>query len=253
MSDFLTRLVQRQTGGMPTVRPRTRSMFAPAMDRESPTLRDLPGMEHISSAEEARRPVTAQGQGPDVIRPLPRVRDAQDSVDPTRNRAGAPRSETRGGLSESLPGPQDIEPATVLNRPAHGAEAATVPSQTAGLVPEHTPHHSSMPGRRDGQVPVQTRLHQEVPIDLPPRLVESPGEGRRSTASPLPSLLSGMTSGDDRERAASDSIEPPIQVTIGRIEVTAVSSPAASKRKAGPRQPSMSLEDYLARRHGGRL
>lgn len=252
MSDFLTRLVQRQTGGMPTVRPRTRSMFAPAMDRESPTLRDLPGVEHIPAAEVARLPETAQGQGADVIGPLPRVRDARDAVDPTRNGAGNPRSEPRSGLSESLPGPQNIEPATVLNRPAHGAEAATVSSQTVGLVPENTPYHSSMTGRRDGQMPVQTRLHQEAPIDLPPRLVESPGEGRRSTASPLPSLLSGVMSVDDREPAALDSTEPPIQVTIGRIEVTAVSSPAAPKRKAGPRQPSMSLEEYLARRHGGR-
>ncbi len=252
MSDFLTRLVQRQTGGMPTVRPRIRSMFAPAMDRESPTLRDLSGMEDLPAAGVARLPETAQGQQADVIRPLPRVRGSQDVVEPTRNRAGNPRSELGGGLSESLPGPQNVEPATVLNRPAHGAEAATVPSQTAGLVPENTPHYSSMPGRRDGQMPVQTHLHQEAPIDLPPRLVESPGEGRRPTASPLPSLLSGVMSVDDRERAALDSPEPPIQVTIGRIEVTAVSSPAAPKRKAGPRQPSMSLEEYLARRHGGR-
>ena len=252
MSDFLTRLVQRQTGGMPTVRPRTRSMFAPAMDRESPTLRDLSGMEHIPAAEEARRPISAQGQGADVIRPLPRVRDSQDAVEPTRSRAGPPRSEPRGGLREPLPGPQNIEPATVLNRPAHGAEITTVPNQTAGLVPKNTPQHSSMPGRRDGKAPVQTRLHQEAPIDLPPRLVESTRQEGRSTASPLPSLLSGMLSGNERERTVSDSIQTPIQVTIGRIEVTAASSPTAPKRKAGPRQPSMSLEDYLARRHGGR-
>lgn len=252
MSDFLTRLVQRQTGGMPMVRPRTRSKFAPAMDPESPTLRDLPGVEHISSAEEARRPVTAQGQGADVIRPLPRVRDSQDVVDPTRDGAGNSRSEPQGGLRESLPGPQNIEPATVLNRPAHGAEAATLSNPMAELVSEHTPHHSSMTGRRNGQMPVQPRLHQEAPIDLPPRLVESPGEGRRSTASPLPSLLSGVMSGNSGERAEPAPTESPIQVTIGRIEVTAVSSPAAPKRKAGPRQPSMSLEEYLTRRHGGR-
>ncbi|ULA68040.1 MAG: hypothetical protein LZF62_310114 [Nitrospira sp.] len=252
MSDFLTRLVHRQTGGMPTVRPRTRSMFAPAMDRESPTLRDLSGMEHIPAAEVARRPVTAQGQGADVIRPLPRVRDPQDVVDPTRDGAGNSRSEPQGGLRESLPGPQNIEPATVLNRPAHGAEAATLSNPMAELVSEHTPHHSSMTGRRNGQMPVQPRLHQEAPIDLPPRLVESPGEGRRSTASPLPSLLSGVMSGNSGERAEPAPTESSIQVTIGRIEVTAVSSPAAPKRKAGPRQPSMSLEEYLTRRHGGR-
>ena len=84
MSDFLTRLVQRQTGATSMVRPRTRSMFATPMDRETPTLRDLSGMEHIPATEEARMPETAQGQGADVVRPLPRVRNSHDAVEPTR-------------------------------------------------------------------------------------------------------------------------------------------------------------------------
>jgi hypothetical protein len=48
-----------------------------------------------------------------------------------------------------------------------------------------------------------------------------------------------------------DAVEPPpVQVTIGRIEVTALTQAAPAKRPAAPRKPAMSLDDYLARRQG---
>jgi hypothetical protein len=45
--------------------------------------------------------------------------------------------------------------------------------------------------------------------------------------------------------------EPTIQVTIGRIEVRAVSSQAASSKQQGTASPVMSLNDYLHSRRGG--
>ena len=42
------------------------------------------------------------------------------------------------------------------------------------------------------------------------------------------------------------------KVTIGRIEVTAVSAAPDRKQKAVSRRPAMSLEEYLARRQGER-
>ena len=50
-----------------------------------------------------------------------------------------------------------------------------------------------------------------------------------------------------RERTM-DASEPPVQVTIGRIEVTAMTAPAPPQRASLPRKPTMSLDDYLARR-----
>lgn len=45
--------------------------------------------------------------------------------------------------------------------------------------------------------------------------------------------------------------EPPtIQVTIGRVEIRAMASPAPS-RKTSARSPAMSLEEYLKQRNGG--
>ena len=42
------------------------------------------------------------------------------------------------------------------------------------------------------------------------------------------------------------------KVTIGRIEVTAVSTAPDTKQRPGSRRPAMSLEEYLTRRQGGR-
>ncbi|HEY5810729.1 MAG TPA: hypothetical protein VIT67_22355 [Povalibacter sp.] len=44
--------------------------------------------------------------------------------------------------------------------------------------------------------------------------------------------------------------EPPVHVTIGRIEVTAVTAAPAPKRGPASRNASMPLQDYLARRRG---
>ena len=43
---------------------------------------------------------------------------------------------------------------------------------------------------------------------------------------------------------------PPVRVTIGRIEVTALTEAAPSKRVAAERKPKIPLDEYLARRHG---
>ena len=42
--------------------------------------------------------------------------------------------------------------------------------------------------------------------------------------------------------------EPEVHVSIGRIEVTAVTAAPAQRRAAIPRKPAISLDDYLARR-----
>jgi len=62
------------------------------------------------------------------------------------------------------------------------------------------------------------------------------------------SLLVSSVSPASAQRSMSEVGEPPVQVTIGRIEVTALTQVAPPKRAAAPRKPAMSLDDYLARR-----
>lgn len=49
----------------------------------------------------------------------------------------------------------------------------------------------------------------------------------------------------------SSKSPPIIRVTIGRVEVRAVQSPAPGPKQAKPRPPKLSLEDYLRKRSGG--
>ncbi len=58
----------------------------------------------------------------------------------------------------------------------------------------------------------------------------------------------------NNQRETSAVLPPTVQVTIGRIEVRSSSTPTAPKvnNKSTPRQPSVSLQDYLKQRQGGK-
>ena len=62
----------------------------------------------------------------------------------------------------------------------------------------------------------------------------------------------GSSSYSTRENAFSRT-EPTIRVTIGRIEVRAVSPPEPPPRRTKQPAPKMSLDDYLRSRNGGTL
>jgi hypothetical protein len=62
----------------------------------------------------------------------------------------------------------------------------------------------------------------------------------------------GSSSYSTRENAFS-RVEPTIRVTIGRIEVRAVSPPEPPPRRTKQPTPKMSLDDYLRSRNGGTL
>jgi hypothetical protein len=93
--------------------------------------------------------------------------------------------------------------------------------------------HPLLEPREQPHPQVQRRLGIETaPPALPTSIARSLGELRTKLASPLPAA-------------------PEIHVTIGRIEVRAVSSPASIQRERPPRKPELSLDDYLRLRNQG--
>jgi hypothetical protein len=86
-------------------------------------------------------------------------------------------------------------------------------------------------------------------VEVVPRLIGQDISPARRTDAP-PSLVAALVSAERPDGIGDRTAEAPVQVTIGRIEVTAVTGPPAPKRKAGTRQPSMSLHEYLTRRQG---
>jgi hypothetical protein len=81
MSDFLTRLVQRQAGTLATIQPRTRSMFAPAMDRPEPPTPDLPVIDGVASSGEQRQPAEAPRHSIAPMPPLAAFLHAQRRIE----------------------------------------------------------------------------------------------------------------------------------------------------------------------------
>ncbi len=250
MSDFVTRLVERQAGTVAMVQPRTPSMFAPTGSRTEPA--DFPVVDSLLPQADANHAPPAS------IRQGDHEGELLTRTDQQERRAAAPGSRP---TAHAAPGSRQAESSTaplvknasavVVPQPTHETLA---PSQvSSGTI--RTPAPSRQMGTtqpniagRLGSAP----LPPTARIEPPPRLVETRQVMPRSSAAAPPSLASGSGMGRRTQQINVAPTEPPVEVTIGRIEVTAVSTTPDTKRKPATRRPAMSLEDYLTRRQGGR-
>ncbi|MCS6287655.1 MAG: hypothetical protein H8K10_01595 [Nitrospira sp.] len=249
MSDFLTRLIQRQTGNLPTVQPRPRSMFAPASGPHGFSIVDEPVMTEPAPVEVLR-------WAPEALSRVAPITPSTSAVDPPLP------AETPVGRSEAAPPvlPAHVaEPSPTATRPegrAARSEATSSEQQPplrirSLLVAPAGPEPNRRSAENRPERPGWTEVVAGPLMTPPPPLVRSP-HGQPSPALLAPPSLRSAEQPGQRLLVGRMKEEPLVQVTIGRIEVTAPSTPAFPKRKTGSRPPSMSLEDYLARRHGGR-
>ena len=128
-----------------------------------------------------------------------------------------------------------------------------------GLCPGHarrTTRHrdglSLQAGNRDpDSLPLRqaSRAQRESADRIAVRPLVGPpsNDGRGSAAAPRICVKRARAKQPTLELGQSGA-EPPVHVTIGRIEVTAVTAAPAPRRAAMARKPTMSLDDYLARR-----
>ena len=249
MSDFLTRLVQRQEGTVPTVQPRTPSMFASLVGRVGDA--DFPAMDSLPAADLTTRRSQASLEsgnhhGEGQTRP--------DQQEGSRLLTGS-KATTRPAMglhrSESSPVPLVSNPSAVVPRPVHEAPAAL--RSGSEVIHEQVPRQHvslSKPTSEDRGEPVS--VPRTARIEAPPPAADTRRHIARSSVTAPPSLASGATVGRRQVQISKTSIEPPVEVTIGRIEVTALSAAPDRKRKPEARRPAMSLEEYLTRRQGGR-
>ena len=160
--------------------------------------------------------------------------------------AAAPESEPLGDSGELATAPRAWEQPQSAGR-AEGPAAVAAPAPhhevPAALAPELSP-----PSIRTNEVSESFRLmtprtlvNAVAPFGSPP---ESEA-GRVQAAHPG---LKNRPSVRTPKNQPGMSAAPEVHVSIGRIEVTAVTSAAAQRRAAIPRKPAMSLDDYLARR-----
>jgi len=220
MSDFFTNLVAR-TIAQPALRPRTRSRFEPAPESAGSFLPPPPA--RASEGEDAFAPAGEDGGVPSV-----------------RN-VGVP-----AGWPGGVPPPQVAEVPAPLVREV----IRNVIDQRVSREVERDVQRIVETNERVIRVPVVTREHR---FDRqPPRVIERhlPREieevhrerETRTTLDRPPRTV--------RERSEAPSSpqqrEPVIEVSIGRIEVRAVTS-APPPRKS-TRNTTMTIDDYVAKR-----
>jgi hypothetical protein len=245
MSDFLTRLAERQLRRIETIEPRIKPLYAStAHESQVPALIDdfvpqpLPRLDEKAATSPVRQEMDNAPH-----RENPRV------VEPRHVPAQTPALERDPRLS-AAPVRIDSEP----NQPAPRNVAAS-PSMAATISPIHEPAkihpfdapklESSAPS--SNAAPLSPTRTNSEPAPLRKTSTEDvPAEREIKLTAPL-SLSTRNDRIDERPRPVADA---PVQVTIGRIEVTALVQAAAPKRAASAHKPNLSLDDYLARRHG---
>jgi hypothetical protein len=273
MSDFLTRLAQRQLGHLPVIEPRVPALYAPVVEEAAARMtindterRPLPRVEEepvvrtktSGKQEPSSEPDMRRGPSTEepVVGPEPLIRKDPMEIDPeaARKQVVGPERPIRNDPMENAP------------------EAPPEPGRITRneLPPKDIPHPVPLRPRAKG--PSNDRPPAEAPpsvargsssVDEPPIVsprkvaLVSPGrspdgmalERRRPSEHPIAprSLVTPRQAAVYLRQDTPDAAEPPVHVTIGRIEVTAVSAAPAPKRTP-PRSPSMSLDEYLARR-----
>lgn len=271
MTGFLHRLAARAMGATDSVRSSIGTGLGAMPDAVDAIARAMPDPVSDSAAGSATRPGTAV---PDLdrfaphqrrtvsgldIAPLERVAEAGQGAAPQpRRHAEMPAAiveksarerhlEARAGV-DAMPmaegrsaapmttDPVRTAPAPLLPRvePAgrRSASATTDENRAAAEPLHHEFEAAGVPGSQELLVPVAA---------MPPLSSRPPEVPRRRTDQP----------GDSAPSGADDGIAE-VHISIGRIEVTALHEAPAAKSTPRRRQPPMSLDDYLARRQGGR-
>lgn len=177
---------------------------------------------------------------------------------PVKDRAVEP-------VSAQFPVPPEPLESTQLKEPVK----SNVPRRLGDERVEDGPHVEAHAVRRD-------EMRRDPPVLVPRVRLEAnsfPGERERSsiiagTISPSPASrrrptvrassvpVAPRVRSSERpaeEAIRPESVEPVINVTIGRVEIRAVSDPASQPKAGGTKTPStlMGLDDYLRRRAQG--
>ena len=222
MSDFLTRLAARQLGRIATVEPRVAPLYGAANAAGNRSFAEGTQYHPVPQPQEPaviRERTPLQTPEPLTRQPLVEVHASRDPVrEMTAQAFTAEVSAARPARSSAAQMPVDV------SQRREPEKAESLPQETMLLVPA-----------------ARSASFAPVPLVKPSHCEFE--QQRNEFASPA-----ALGSEEDRRREqAQRDEEAPVHVTIGRIEVTAMTAAAPPKR-APARPQTMSLDDYLSRR-----
>jgi hypothetical protein len=260
MSDFLTNLAVRVLGA-PALRPRLRSRFEPAPAaagialETAPPRREQERMTRVEVAGEPPRRMVI-GAVPAVPRSMPQRQPPPLVPGETKR----PVEDDHTSPPASADSATHPPPPPAAAPPQQRRIAAAVPpvvTASRGTPPAHVLTESIVETReiivREAGAPDAASTQPAPPPALPRhRYDEQPPRIERTVVS----REALFANAPPRPARASQSrmdvpapSEPVIQVSIGRVEVRAVTPPPAAKPNRAPRAAAMTIDDYAARRN----
>jgi hypothetical protein len=263
MIDFLTSLTARSFGTETAIRPRVASLFEPVRNGDA-ALREVPAAEPIESAIAREADVESGGERK-LSRPMLAWREdgrasvAKDTAngDPVSAIGPQPRGDlarrvTTVGADERWEEDDSVVAAKVrpprapLSRGENSNQSHPLLRSDSG---DDAP--KGVPTRELAASPTQNESFEKENrgVVLPPKAVTELTAQMKNAALAM-NIKPGVPARDkagSASQALATEPEPSVHVTIGRIEVRAISE---SKHAGQPRPASrvMSLEEYLHRR-----
>jgi hypothetical protein len=237
--------------------PRGIASPAPATPPPFPRIAqvDTPGLqpvEHPDSLPSPRNTQPPMGKGdghggqPLDIAPPPTV--SRSTIEVIRTALARERVRV---LPEPAP---PTAAARLAGRPAATTPLSPPAPREATYEQRQSPDASKAPSHAGSPAPEIRQIVRErvLPAPLAPvrRRAEAPANQAVLMARVLPetrTLAPLFTPGPRQPQP-----ETTVEITIGRLEIRAASTPAAATPKTPPRQPEVSLKEYLTRNAGGR-
>jgi hypothetical protein len=248
MTGFLHRLAERATGAAHPVRKAATNLFASPLLEEVPPQTDaiLPGRVDPAAVSAPAAPGLTKSAPYGQLRShIVSSKAAQPDAAPNKEAVNPVKTDRRPAASEEF---RD----TPISHPA--SEPPPLMPRASIIVQSAFSEAAPRPG---STLPQQDYLNAEpaesmLPVGSAKARVEPLLPLRQPAANPA-GLTMNASRADTRYASAGLVEETTeVHVSIGRIEVTAVHEPAPAKPAASRRNAPMSLDDYLAKRHGGR-
>jgi hypothetical protein len=234
MSDFLSNLIERTLGRAPVLERRQPAIFEPAWAGEKSHLLDRSEEEPREAASFPELPRRTPAPEPERPASLPREKESVRPIIPRAVRLTEKRSIETGKSAAPLAPPNESREE---NAKPLEADRRTTPAPAPLRVVERVLEREIVARPS----PARPTSHERATVLTP---ISSLRPARESQRDILPIQKTEAP-------AAGAAVPPPIQITIGRLEIrasTPAPSPAPRRRIAAPR---LSLDAYLQARSRG--
>ncbi|MEM1251925.1 MAG: hypothetical protein AAGI69_05790 [Cyanobacteria bacterium P01_H01_bin.21] len=271
MSHYLQTIVAKNMGDLSMVRPRLVSRFETPAD----TVSLMPQLLSIETEAETPERGPAIASEPDLQQPQSQmVRLAEQTPSkPLSQPSQPPQSPVTPSISPSLSPTisDDLSESSVRFRPL--SEPLSSPAPTHLSETDVSTSGSVVEPLTETSLPQSRAVRQPVPPHATPSLVSPQASALSRQPTVRPALVVSQTVTDDSSAKplgvpefsssprplarsssppSSETSGPTIQVTIGRIDVRAITPKSSPPQAPKPRSAKPSLQDYLKTRNSAR-